>query len=118
MDDEHAMKLKKQWVSLKKEARLFPVYAVCQAWNVLEREIYNASASTNKPTPAATRMGKFYIGKITVLDPRLGSLVHSLEFTRLNLVGIQSPPLSLMFEYIQACERVHWILEKYRRLSI
>lgn len=117
MDNNHASKTQMEWMSLKKEASVFPIYSMRKAWDVLEKEINSLTSSNARPNNDAIRQGKLDIGEITVLDPRLGNLINSLEFTKLNIEGIQSPPVSMILEYIQACERVHWILDNYRKLA-
>jgi hypothetical protein len=106
-----------EWASLKKEATVFPIYSMRKAWDVLEKEIYGGSCAGNKADNDSVMQGKIELGKITVLDPRLGNLIHSLEYTRLSIESIQSPPTSMILEYIQACERVHWIIDNYRKLA-
>ncbi|MDO8827684.1 hypothetical protein [Methylophaga sp.] len=117
MDTNHANKASAEWASLKKEATFFPIYSMRKAWDVLEKEIFSLSTTTNKVNAVSIMRGKIKMGKITVLDPRLGNLIHSLEYTRLSIETIQSPPLSMILEYIQACERVHWIIDNYRKLA-
>lgn len=117
MNNNHAKKAEKEWMSLKKEATVFPIYSMRKAWDVLEKEINYLSASSDKPNNDLIKQGRLNIGEITVLDPRLGSLIHSLEYTRMSIEGIQSPPVSMIVDYIQACERVHWILDNYRKLA-
>lgn len=117
MDNNHTGKAQMEWVSLKKEATVFPIYSMRKAWDVLEKEIDSLTASAVRPNHDSIRQGKLDIGEITILDPRLGNLIHSLEYTRLSIEGIQSPPTSMIVEYIQACERVHWILDNYRKLA-
>jgi hypothetical protein len=118
MDTCHVKKASTEWASLKKEATIFPIYSMRKAWDVLEKEIYGLSPGSTKATNTDSIMrGKIELGKITVLDPRLGNLIHSLEYTRLSIETIQSPPVSMILEYIQACERVHWIIDNYRKLA-
>jgi hypothetical protein len=117
MNNNHANKAEMEWISLKKEATVFPIYSMRKAWDVLEKEINFLSASADKPNNDSIKQGRLDIGEITVLDPRLGNLIHSLEYTRMSIEGIQSPPVSMIVDYIQACERVHWILDNYRKLA-
>jgi len=117
MDSNQVNKAQQEWGSLKKEATVFPIYSMRKAWDVLEKEINSLSSDTNKPNNDSIRWGKIDIGDITVLDPRLGNLILSLQYTKLSIEGIQSPPTSMIVEYIQACERVHWILDNYRKLA-
>lgn len=117
MDNNLTNKATTEWASLKKEATIFPMYSMRKAWDVLEKEIQDLSTSPNKANNASILLGKIDMGSITVLDPRLGNLIHSLEYTRLGIEGIKSPPTSMIVEYIQACERVHWILDNYRKLA-
>ncbi|ODN65540.1 MULTISPECIES: hypothetical protein [Methylophaga] len=117
MDTSHVKKASTEWASLKKEATLFPIYSMRKAWDVLEKQLYGLSTTTQKINTDSIMQGKIEMGKITVLDPRLGNLIHSLEYTRLGIETIQSPPVSMILEYIQACERVHWIIDNYRKLA-
>ena len=39
MNNNHAKKAEKEWMSLKKEATVFPIYSMRKAWDVLEKEI-------------------------------------------------------------------------------
>lgn len=117
MDANQATKASLEWASLKKEATVFPIYSMRKAWDVLEKEIYSLSTTVTRGNAVSIMHGKIKMGKITILDPRLGNLIHSLEYTRLSIETIQSPPLSMILEYIQACERVHWIIDNYRKLA-
>lgn len=116
MEQKTHSKTTMEWASLKKEATIFPMYSMRKAWDVLEKEIYGVIAAGGLDHDMIVR-GKLQIGKLTVLDPRLGRLIHSLEYTRLNIESIQSPPTSMILEYIQACERVHKIIDSYRKLA-
>lgn len=113
----HAGKAQMEWAALKKEATVFPIYSMRKAWDVLEKEIQDLSTYPNKADSQSILLGKIDMGSITVLDPRLGNLIHSLQYTKLSIEGIQSPPTSMIVDYIQACERVHWILDNYRKLA-
>lgn len=117
MDTNQLKKASTEWASLKKEATVFPIYSMRKAWDVLEKQLYGLSTTPNNAINDSIKQGKIEMGKITVLDPRLGNLIHSLEYTRLSIETIQSPPVSMILEYIKACERVHWIIDNYRKLA-
>lgn len=117
MANNHAKKASMEWASLKKEASVFPIYSMRKAWHVLEKEIYGMPNADRKNKNESVLPGKIEIGNLTVLDPRLGNLIHRLEYTRLSIESIQSPPTVIILEYIQACERVHRIINNYRKLA-